>query len=118
MLHRKKSSYLEKNLVQNSKNPNQLCKNLKCLGLYAKEGNKAKFYLTKDGKIRFEPRENANIFKKFYPELATNLVKKIPIAPNIFNSSTTKDYYTDNLKITETSFSYSRYLKMQKNCLV
>ena len=30
-------------------------------------------------------------------ELATNLVKKMPIAPNKFKSSTTKDYYADIL---------------------
>ena len=29
----------------------------------------------------------SNIFKKFYSELATNLVQKIPIVPNNFNPS-------------------------------
>lgn len=32
--------------------------------------------MNKEGTIQFDPRENANAFKKFYPELATNLIKK------------------------------------------
>ena len=31
--------------------------------------------------------------KKFYSELATDQVKKLPIVPNKFCSSTTQDYY-------------------------
>lgn len=38
--------------------------------------------LNKDGKIQFEPREKAHIFKEFHSELATHLLKKLPIAPN------------------------------------
>ena len=34
------------------------------------------------------------VFKKLYSELATNLVKRLPIIPNKFNGCTTKDYYT------------------------
>ena len=39
----------------------------------------------------------------FYRELATNLVKKLPVASNKFNSGNTKDYDTDifNNKIFE-----------------
>ena len=44
--------------------------------------------------IQFKPRKNAEIFKNFYPELATILVKKLPIGPNEFNVSTNKDYFT------------------------
>lgn len=69
--------------------------NFKSLALSSKEGSKSKFLLIEDGTIQFEPRENANIFKKFYSELATDLVKKLPIAPNTFCGSTTKDYYVD-----------------------
>ena len=47
----------------------------------AKEGSKVKFSLNEDGKIHFKPPKN---------ELATNLVKKLPIGPNKFNSGTIK----------------------------
>ena len=65
---------------------------MKSLGLSSKEGNKPKFLLNKEDTIQFEPQENANAFKKFYSELATNLVKKLLFAPNRFCSSTSKDY--------------------------
>lgn len=65
-------------------------RNLKSLGLNAKEGNKTKVFLNKYGTIQFESRKKANIFKKFHSEL---VVKKIQIALNKFNSSIPKDYY-------------------------
>ena len=49
---------------------------MKSLGSNAKEGNNAKVSLNKDSKIHIESRKNTNIFKKFYPELANNLVNK------------------------------------------
>ena len=79
-LHRKKSSHLDEILVQSSKNPQELWKLLKSFGLNAKEGNKAKISLNKDGTIQFKHRENANIFKKFYS--------------NKFNSGTIKNNCT------------------------
>ena len=84
MLHRKKPSW-EKS-VKKSKNPKMLWKALKSLGLNSKERNKAKVSLKKDSTIQFEPRKNTNIFKEFYPKVAANLVEKLPIAPNKFNS--------------------------------
>lgn len=48
--------------------------NFKSLALSSKEGNKSKILLIKDGTIQFEPREDASIFKKFYSELATDLI--------------------------------------------
>ena len=95
MLHGKKSSYLEDKLVQNSKNPIELRKISKSLCLDAKEGNKVNFSPNKDGTIQSEPHENANIFKRFFSELAKNLAEKLPITPYKYNNGTTKDYYTD-----------------------
>ena len=46
-IHRKKSSYLDEKLFQNSKNPKELWKTLKSLGLNANEGNKTKVSLNK-----------------------------------------------------------------------
>ena len=68
---------------------------MKFLGLNFKGGNKAKVSLKKDVSVQFESCKNANIFKKLYSKLGTNLVKKLPITPNKFNIGTTKDCYTD-----------------------
>ena len=38
---------------------------------------------------------NANIFKKSYSKLSTELVKKSSSAPETFCSSNTKDYYAN-----------------------
>ena len=94
MLHRNKSFYFKEKLLQHCKNPKELWKTLKTLGLNAKGRNKTKISLNGDGTIQFEPRENISIFKKVFSKLAKNLGKKLPAAPNKFNSGTTKDYYT------------------------
>ena len=39
--------------------------------------------------------------KKFYFKLAPALVNKLPIAPNEFCRSTTKDYYADTFNNTK-----------------
>ena len=85
MLRRKKSSYFEEKLVQNSTNSKMLWKTLKFLGLNFNKGDQAKVPRNKDGTIQFEPRENTNICKKFCPEVANTLVQKLPPATNIFN---------------------------------
>ena len=48
-----------------------------------------------------------NISKKFYPEVATNQVKKLPIAPNQFSSNTTKDNNTDIFNNKKSSLNVS-----------
>ena len=58
--------------------------------------------------------------ENFYSELATKLVKKLPIAHNKFNNGTSKDYYTDivNIKRNEfQSFKISEDLVKKKFCL-
>ena len=51
MLQRKKSSYIEVKLVQNSKYPEKIWKT-KSLGLNAKEGSTTKVFLNQDGTIQ------------------------------------------------------------------
>ena len=84
---------------------------MKSLGLDVKERNKTNVSLNKDGTIQFETNENRNIFKSFYSELATNLVKKISNAPNKSDGGTIKAVAV-YLTIKETNFSYSTYPKM------
>ena len=93
MRHRNNSFYFKEKLLQRCKNPKELWKTLKTLGLNAKGRNKTKISLNGDGTIQFEPRENISIFKKVFSKLAKNLGKKLPAAPNKFNNGTTKDYY-------------------------
>ena len=52
MLQRKKSSYIEVKLVQNSKYPEKIWKTFKSLGLNAKQGNIINVFLNQDGTIQ------------------------------------------------------------------
>lgn len=68
--------------------------------------------LSKDSKIEFEHRGNANILRKFYSELATDLFKKLPIAPNKYCSSDIKGNYTDIFSNKKIEF---RFLDVSKD---
>ena len=46
-----------------------------------------------NGNITFDPKENANIFKTFYENLASGLVEKLPEATDKFGKNKVKEYY-------------------------
>ena len=50
--------------------------------------NKSKIALKNDGAIQFEPMKI--ITKNFYSDSAGKLVRKLPVALNIFNNNSTK----------------------------
>ena len=111
-IQRKKGTFFQDKMQENSKNSKELWKTLKSLGLNSKKTGQSKICLKEDGVIQFESKKNANIFKKFYYELAGDLVKKLPEPPLKFNAKRTKMFYkklkpnTENfelLYITETS---------------
>ena len=61
---------------------------------------------------------NANLFEKFYSELATNLLKELLIAPIKLNISTNKDYYPDMpLKIFNNKTNEIQLFNIYKHAL-
>ena len=44
--------------------------------------------------MQFDDKQNANAFKNFYSKLASDLVKKLPSAKNIFRKNAVKKYYS------------------------
>ena len=44
-----------------------------------------------DGNLSFDPKNNANIFMKFYSNLASDLVGQLPTAPKKFGIDTVKN---------------------------
>ena len=50
------------------------------LGLKSSKVNQLKIALKNDDAIQFEPTQNANIFKDFYPDLTGKLVRKLLVA--------------------------------------
>ena len=55
--------------------------------------------MKKADKIVFDSKEISEIFKDFFGNLAKNLVKKLPFAPNKFGMNTVEDYYKKNISV-------------------
>ena len=65
-----------------------------------------RFIFNENGKLNFEPKVDANIFKNF-SNLADDLLKKLPNPKNKFNMDSVKSHYV-KLGLEEKSFSFSR----------
>ena len=89
----KKGTFFQGKIQENSKNSKELWKTLKSLGLNSKKTGQSKVSLKEDDVIQFEPKKNANIFKRFYSELAGSFVKKLPEPPLKFHAKRTKMFY-------------------------
>ena len=68
----------------------------------------------------FDEKTNNNSFKNFYANLALNLVKKLPHAPNKFDLDSVLAYYkrilnTENQKFTFSPTSEDQVLKLLKD---
>ena len=73
MILKKKRSYFEEKQAQNRNKPKEIWKALKSLGLRSNKANKLKTSLNKDGTIQSGALKFANIFKRFYLELARDV---------------------------------------------
>ena len=93
IIQKKKRTFFQDKLKENSNNCKELWKTLKSLGINSKNVNQSKICLKKNGVTQFEPKKNANIFKTSYSELAGNLVKKLPKPPLKFNTDKTMMFY-------------------------
>ena len=65
---------------------------MKSLGLPSKQQSSSTICLEKDGILSFDHKANAEIFKDFYSNLASDLVKKLPNPPNKFGTGTVREY--------------------------
>ena len=89
----KKKEYFKQKLQENRGKPKELWKTLKSLGLPSKTSSSSKPCLKEDGELKHDSKSIARIFKDFFSNLAENLLKLLPKAPNKFNSKTVNDYY-------------------------
>ena len=104
MVISKKQIYLKEKLKENINEPKKIWKTLKSLGLNSKAKSNGKICLKEDGKVHFDSNKNAEIFKNFFSNLATDLVSKLPSAPNIYGMNSVLRYY-NNLNVEPESFS-------------
>ena len=82
-------------------------KALKSLGLLCKKGSISNISLKKDDKIRFDGKTNANTFKEFFCNLASDLVAKLPPPSNKFAVSSLRCYYQKFLDLLLSKFKFS-----------
>ena len=78
---------------------------MKNLGLPSKRDSQQKICLNSDGDISFDPKTNAETFKVFFENLASDLVKKLPFPTNKFGMDNVKKYYS-NLNLEDNNFSF------------
>ena len=82
-------------------------KALKSLGLPSKKGTISNICLKKDDKICFDDKTNANTFKEFFCNLASDLVAKLPPPSKRFGLDTVRNYYQDILGLLPSKFKFS-----------
>ena len=102
----KKREFFENKLSENVGRPKELWKTIKSIGLPSKKSTTGNICL-KDhkGELQFGHKLNANIFKNYFSTIASNLVNKLPVAPNIFTEASTLRFYEAN-NITPNSFNF------------
>ena len=83
----------------------ELWKVLKSIGLPSKAAPISKICLKENYLTRFDDKQNANFLKNFYSKLASDLVKKLPAAKNIFRENSIKKYYSP-MNIPSSSFKF------------
>ena len=107
LIKKKKIEFYKTKLSENIGKPKELWKTLKHLGLPSNKGSLTNICLEKDGKINFEDKSNANIFKDFFSTLADNLVTNLPPAPMRFGLASVRQYYEAILKLPSSKFKFS-----------
>ena len=119
LIKKKKKEYVKGKLDDNIGKPKELWKTLKSLGLSVTNKSGAKICLKAENELSFDPKTNSEIFMKFFANLASDLVKKLPAPPNKFGMNTVKAYYKKyNLHRDAFSFSATtndNILKLLKN---
>ena len=84
---KKKKKFYKAKLKENIGKPKELLKAPKSLGLPYKKGSVSNICLKKDDKTSFDDKINANTFNKFFRNLASDLVVKLPPPSNEFGIS-------------------------------
>ena len=74
--------------------------------MHSKKVSESSVCLEKDGNISFDPGTNAGIFKDFYSNPASNLVKQLQTATSKYGMDYFRDYYK-NIDLPDGPFGFS-----------
>ena len=106
MIKDKKRKFIEQKLNENVGKPKDLWKTIKSLGLPSKVSPSMNICLKNEkGNLIFDPKENANIFKNFFSNLANELLSKLPSSSSTFSNILTSTFYS-KLKIPTKKFDF------------
>ena len=106
-LIKEKKDILQRKLKENFSKPRELWKALKSLGLPFKKGSISNICLKKDDKTSFDDKTNGNTFKKFFCNLASDLVAKIPPPSDEFGIRSVRNYHQNILDLLSNRFNFS-----------
>ena len=95
LIKSKKRNFFSAKLTENAGKPKELWKTLRKLGVPSKEKSMPAISLKKDGKVIFDSKSICRIFKDFFANLSTNLVKDLPTPTNTFGMDSIQKYYSD-----------------------
>ena len=107
LIKQKKSHFYKEKLKENIGKRKESWKALKSLGLPSKKDTISNICLKKDNKICFDYKTNANTFKEFFCNLASDLVIKLPSPSKRFGLNTICSYYQDILGQLPSKFKFS-----------
>ena len=100
LIRKKKKTY------PNTANPKKLWETLKELGLQNNRSPSPNICLKKKDGLTFDPFAISDVFQKFYSNLASNLVDKLPVAVN-------KVSYKNVLQLQEKKLHFIQLNKAQ-----
>ena len=107
LIKEKERQFYTNKLKENISKSKELWKALKSLGLPSKKRSISNICLKKDDIISFDDKTNANTFKEFHCNLASDLVAKLPLPSNRFGITSVCKYYQDVLNLLPCKFKFS-----------
>ena len=105
LIRKKNKAYFKEKLKENTANPKKLWKTLKQLGLPEKRLPCTDVCLKVED-LKFDPFTISELFKKFYSNLANDLVRKLPAASKKFDIEAVKDYYNDMFDLSHNKLNF------------
>ena len=75
--------------------------------MLCKKGSVWNICLKKDDKVSFDDKTSANTSKKFFCNLTSDLVDKLPLRFNKFGISSVRNYYQNILDLLPSKFNFS-----------
>ena len=111
LIAKKKKEFFENRLKEFIGKPKELWKAIKSLGLPNKSGRCIVGALTENQIVKHDTNSILKNFKKFYSNLAGNLLAKLPKSPNRYTNKFASDYYkklslSENFKLDPATEGY------------